>query len=263
MNRKMLLLNLVLLALVAGLLWTLRGQWREVQSRVRALRERQVQAKPVMPPPAPEAPKPVVPAQYFEVADKTLFSRDRNPSVLVDPAPAPPAPPPMPDLPFYSGQMALGEPVVFLSTAKIPQRSYHAGDTIADFRVVGFDRDKMVFEFKGKTIERPLSELRPKETTPASQSTDLANGSATNNAPPAPNAPSALTLAKPKDASGSETGDKTDSGSIDSMLGPDLGGGQRACVEGDNSPSGTVHNGYKKVSMISLLGPLCHWEQTK
>src|SRR5262245_47509977 len=111
MNRKMLLLNLVLLALVAGLLWTLRGQWREVQSRVRALRERQVQAKPVMPPPAPETAKPVVPAQYFEVADKTLFSRDRNSSVVVEPPPPAPAPPPMPDLPFYSGQMAIGEPV--------------------------------------------------------------------------------------------------------------------------------------------------------
>jgi hypothetical protein len=42
--------------------------------------------------------------------------------------------------------------------------------------------------------------------------------------------------------------------------GVELGSGFRACVPGDNSPDGTVANGYRKMLSHSFLGPSCIWK---
>jgi hypothetical protein len=42
--------------------------------------------------------------------------------------------------------------------------------------------------------------------------------------------------------------------------GVDLGSGFRACVPGDNSPDGTVVDGYRKMLSHSFLGPSCIWK---
>ena len=258
----MIFLNVVLLALVAALAWMLRQDWLASQAAERAFLERQAQARKIEPPPAAPVVKPFAAAQYFEVADKSLFSKDRNSIIKEEPPPPPPPPPPVPELPSYHGQMNFGEPVVLLSTAKLPQRTYRAGETVGDFKVARFDQEKIVLEFKGQTVERKLSELRPKETA-------APNAQPGATAPPPPsaaNAPSALTPAKARTVSlgGNADGDnKNNNSSEDSILGPELGGGDRACVEGDSSPNGASHSGYRKVSMLSLVGPLCHWEKVK
>jgi hypothetical protein len=43
-------------------------------------------------------------------------------------------------------------------------------------------------------------------------------------------------------------------------LGVDLGSGFRACVPGDNSPDGTLVDGYRKMISHSFLGPSCVWK---
>lgn len=43
-------------------------------------------------------------------------------------------------------------------------------------------------------------------------------------------------------------------------IGPDLGSGFRACLPGDSSPSGTVVDGYRKVSDRTFMGKSCLWE---
>src|ERR1019366_6395062 len=107
------------------------------------------------------------PAEYIDVAGKMLFSKDRNPTVVVE-APKPVPEPVMPALPNYHGQMSIGEPVILLSmSANATQRSYHAGDQVGDFKLVSFDENRVDFEWKGKNIERKLEELKPKETTAA------------------------------------------------------------------------------------------------
>lgn len=262
MNRRMIWLNLALLALVVALGWILRRDWRATEAGERAFLEQQVQARKITPPPALPVVKPFAPAQYFDVADKSLFSKDRNSVIKVDPPAPPPPPPPVPDLPSYHGQMNFGEPVILLSTAKLPQRTYKIGDTVGDFKLLRFDQEKIVLDFKGQTVERRLAELRPKENL--AQAATAPNPTAPP--PSSANAPSALTPAKAPQVT--SLGGKVDSSSNsnaggDSMLGPEIGGGDRACVEGDSSPSGTSHAGYHKVSMISLLGPLCHWEKEK
>jgi hypothetical protein len=44
------------------------------------------------------------------------------------------------------------------------------------------------------------------------------------------------------------------------VLGVDLGSGFRACVPGENSPDGTVVDGYRKLLSHSFLGPSCLWK---
>ena len=93
MNRKVLLLNLALLALAATLGWQLRVRWLDARTHERTFLSRTPAGPPVLPPPPAQLPKPVSPADYIDVAQKTLFSKDRNPNVIVDPPPPAPAPP--------------------------------------------------------------------------------------------------------------------------------------------------------------------------
>jgi len=256
LNRKLVLLNLALLALAAALAWTLRDNWSGAQSRQRAVIQRTVEPKKLLAPPSPAPVKPVAAADYLDVAAKMLFSRDRNPTVVIEPPPAPPAKPepPMPALPNYHGQMAIGEPVAFLSTSAAAQRGYRAGDTVGDFTLLRFDRETIEFEWKGKSVERKLDGLRPKEVAQAAAPS-----------PPAAPAPKAVP-AKPValgGSSGNSAAGKTDSGSDDPMFGPVQADGTRACVPSDSSPAGTVHSGYRKELTMTLFGAICRWEQQK
>ena len=129
-----------------------------------AVLSRPAHLRTLPPPPSPPAAAPVSPADYLEVAQKTLFSKDRNPNVVVDPPPPPKPEPPMPALPVYWGQMSFGDPVVILTAAKAPeQKSYHAGDNVGDFKLVAFDNDSITFDWNGKQVERKLLELAPKD----------------------------------------------------------------------------------------------------
>ena len=274
MNRRIILLNLALLALVGPLGWILRANWLEAQARERAMLLRKVAPKAVLAPPSLPRAQPATPAEYLDVASKMLFSKDRNPTVVVEP-PKPAPEPVMPALPSYTGQMAIGEqPVIFLSTNNV-QSSYHAGEQIGDFKLVSFDEDNIAFEWKGKSIERKLDELRPKQvvaqTGPGGNagSKSPASGPAPGSVAPLPEANSPAARSNPvtslNGASASKTGDgnSATNASDDGMLGPELTGGFRACVPADTSPAGTIHSGYRKVQAMSIFGPSCDWEPVK
>jgi len=272
MNRRMILLNLALLALAGVLVWILRANWIEAQARERAVLLRKIEPKAVLAPPALPGVKAASPADYIDVASKMLFAADRNPTVIVVPEAPKPAPPPpvMPPLPDYHGQMAIGEPVILLSAGNGGQRSYQAGDQIGEFKLVGFDQEKAVFEWKGKTIERKLEDLRPKQSlaqaapAPAPPSASAPPKSASLDHPDAPAAASAKAVTSLSSASAVKTSDANGNDTAgDEFFGPVLAGGFRACVASDNSPPGTVHSGYRKVQVMSMVGALCSWEQVK
>jgi len=238
-NRKILALNLVLLALLGTLGWMLRAHWRETRAQELATLAKAARAKAVLPPPSPAPPEPVVPANYLDVAQKTLFSKDRNPNVIIETAP-PPAPKveePPPPRPEYFGQMGINEPVAILSTEKGGQKGFRAGDKVGPFKLVAFDRDSITFEWKDKTLRYPLEELKRKET-----------------APPQAGLPPVLT--GPVAPAGPIIGIST---SKDPVLGPS-NGGVRGCITGDNSPAGTVKDGFKKTITPGMFGPMCQWE---
>jgi hypothetical protein len=249
MSRKLILLNVGLIALTAWIGWMLRQHWIETQAHERAIFEAAAHPKPVLAPP-PIAPPPSVTAtQYIDVASKMLFASDRNPNVIIEaPKPEPP-PPPMPALPAYFGQMNFGQPTVILSTASNqPQKSYHAGEKIGPFEIVSFDKQKITFKWNDKPVEKKLDELIVKEappelTQPVGQVVQVVPGS------------------QPSVPVKSLGGSSTDlANKIDEKVGVDMGGGFHGCVTGDNSPAGTIVNGYKKVVTRVLMGMSCHWE---
>ncbi len=250
MNRRLVLLNVALLALAGALVWMLRADWFGARAKESAVLARKVEPKKILAPPSLPPVKPVTPGEYLDVAAKMLFAKDRNPTVVIE-APPPKPEPPMPALPRYYGQMAIGEPIALLSLPPAAQRGYRAGDTIGDFKLVSFDRDKIEFEWRGKSVERKVEDLRPKDEPPPAPRAAAA---------PAPAAPAAT---QAKSLGGGATDSKPEDATGDSMMGPLEAGGSHACLPADKSPSGTVHKDFMKNVTPTIVGILCSWEPIK
>ncbi len=244
MTRRLIALNLLLVALIAAAGWRLRVAWVErEQSSVRFF------AQPVaaLVPPVvliPNPPAKVNAMTYLDVAQQLMFSRDRNPTVIVEVV----APKPMPALPLYYGMINLGEgpKVVLAQTRDSGQRSYQAGQQVGEFKLVAIEQSGLIFEWEGKRVPVTYAEIR--DTRPPGQVQNPAN----RTSPAQPAQP-------PKPA-----GSAVSIGSA-STAGPgaDYGGDVRPCVAGDTSPEGTVSGGFKKVLANSPFGKSCFWEKVK
>lgn len=238
MKRKLVLLNAVLLVLAAAAAWQLRARWLEGRAQ-----ERQMLRQPLkLPPPRAEIPvqppPPATAAAYGEVAQKTLFSPDRNPNVVIEVTP----PKPVPPFPVAYGVMDLGHgPTVILSEKPgAPSRGYSLGAKVGEFTLVSLENDEVVFDWEGTQFRKNLRELKP---APGSQA-----------AAPAPVA--ALPAAAPVRA-------QVVSPSADAGPGVELTAELKACVAGDSSPAGTVREGYRKVVTATPFGQACRWELIK
>ncbi len=240
MRRKLILLNLALLALVSMAAWRLRVNW--LAGRAEETRVLRPSIKPV-PPPALESlqsPKPAVAADYGDVAQRMLFDRDRNPKVVVEVAPAKPLPP----LPVAYGLMDMGSgPLVILSEKPgAANRSYAPGDKIGNFVLAAIEGEELVFEWDGQQVRRTLQDLKPQANSPAPASSASMPVSQ----------PAASTAVQSVGAAPAEGGP-----------GGELTGDLRACQPTDTSPSGTVRGGYRKVVNKTPFGMSCHWEPVK
>ena len=265
MNRRILILDLVLVVFAAGLVWLLRDRYLEARAREKAVLTKKVSPPPVLAPPTPAPVRPAPPSDYVDVAQKMLFSKDRNPNVPID-APKPPPPePPMPALPIYHGQMNLGDPIAILSlpTQASTQKGYHAGDSIGDFKLVAFDADKIELEWHGKTIARKPEELVAKEAPPPSPATPVVGGSPAAAAASSSNSASSAASPKAVTSLGASSGSSGSSNAPPSGLGSEIVPGVHNCLPGDDSPAGTVLNGYQKRVFPSMFGAICRWEQVK
>ena len=242
MTRRLLLLNLALLA-AAGLLgWQLKREWSEAKAREQALRRYHIKPAPAPSMPPLPAVAPFEAAAYSEVAQKNLFSRDRNPDVIVDPPPPPPQKP-VPPFPVARGVMLWGgaPPTIVLSEkAAAQQRAYHPGETMGPWKILSIDDKFVVFEWDGKEFKKRIDELLDK--TPV----EVASA-----------APAAA-------AQRTQTGNVSLNAGAKSGPGVDMGSGVRACVAGDSTPAGSVVDGMKKVVTASPFGgAVCRWEPVK
>ncbi len=179
---------------------------------------------------------------YLEVAQQLMFSRDRNPTVIVEVE----APKPMPALPLYYGMINLGDgpKVVLAGSRGAGQRSYRAGQQIGDFKLLAIEPTGLVFEWDGKRV--PASYAQLKDTEPVSQAPVRA----------APG-PAASQPAKPAVAATS-IGSQQVSGP-----GGSAGADRRMCQAGDTSPEGAVVNGFRKVLAATPFGKSCYWEKVR
>jgi hypothetical protein len=240
MKRKLILLNLVLLALAAGAVWRLRINW--LAGRAEETRVLQPSIKPV-PPPALESMrpgKPAVAAEYGEVANRMLFDPDRNPKVVVEVAPVKPMPP----LPVAYGLMDMGSgPLAILSEKPgAANRSYAPGDKIGSFVLTSIDGEELVFEWSGQEVRRTFQDLKPQSSAPA---------------------PASSAAAPPGRAAAASVQSIGSAAPAEGAPGGQLTGDLKACQPTDTSPAGTVRDGYRKVINKTPFGMSCHWEPVK
>lgn len=231
MRKKLLLLDLALLAAAAVGAAELRAKWQEARKR-----EQVVLGKAVTPlPPPPYTPlakvEPLVAADYGEVAQKMLFSADRNPTVVVEVAP----PKQMPALPLAYGVMDFGDGPAAIMAVKAgqPTAEIREGQPIGEFTLLVIGPDELVLEWDGKKVTKKLADLMAKAAPPGAAGPADTAARRPQAAPP------------PANVSGPGT---------------DVGGGNRACQPGDTLPAGTIRDGMKKVTRVMPMGTLCHWE---
>ena len=243
MRGKLLFLDLALLVLTGLLYWHLRGEWIASHARDLALLNSTLRATKVAGLAPLDKVGAVTAADFADVALKTLFSKDRNPQVIVDPPPPAPVKP-QPPFPVAHGVMIWdGVPptIVLSEKAGGPQKGYRPGDTIGPWTIVSVDNSYADFEWDGKEFKKRIDELIDR--------TPIAQASA---APPSPAAPAAPAAAPQTLVNASKAGP-----------GADTGGGFKACNPNDSSPNGTVVDGMKKVVTATPFGAGCTWQPAK
>ena len=238
MRRKLLLLDVALVAAAVFAGVRVRGQLQDSRRHEQAILTRRVAAPAPPPLPALPAVPPVLPVDYADIAQKMLLDKSRNSTVVVETVPPPP-PVPVPPLPFYHGQMRLpGEgTIVILSVASgAEHQAVHIGDAIGPFKLVEATSHELAFEWQGKTIRKNLDDL-------------LDHGAAAASAPAANVRPAAA--AQP-------SAPKTQQGP-----GQDLTPEIKACVANDSYEDGAEVDGYRKSVVRSPFGTECKWIRVK
>ncbi len=247
MTRKLLLLDLVLVAVMAAAGIQFRKAWVAVKAREAATLRRTV--KPVaLPPLPPLATEPAVaPATYVEVAAKMLFDPSRNPTVVIE-KPPPPPPKPMPPLPFYHGMLNLGDgPIAILSvTASSPHVAVHPGEPIGPFKLLDANGEEVLLEWDGKQIRKTVDELTDhKQNGAVPQQADARTAVA---------APETRTEAPQPEQQ--KPAPKAGPGDITAF-------GFRTCNMNDGLAAGTVMEGFRKTMNATPFGQTCTWNPVK
>jgi hypothetical protein len=245
---RLFFLNILLLAGIAAAalkLMELRDETARREALVRDSAPKLPTAKPVNPVPPPGR---TIAADYLDVAARLLFAKDRNPAVIITP-PAPPPVKPMPALPVAYGVLMMADPPVIMMSAKKAdgQKGYRAGDQVGEFKIVSFDARSIVLEWDGQTLTKDLRDLADRDAQTAALMARQEQAAAAQASPAGAPPKSAEVLGG--------------AGSSSPKLGIDMGGGMRACTE--DSPAGTVVDGYKKVISESPFGKVCRWEKVK
>ncbi len=188
MTRKLMLLNLALLAVLSALTWQMRREWVEAHARAQAFLSVKIAkvAAPIVPPLPRVAPLAAV--AYAEVAQLNLFSKDRNPQVIID-LPPPVKPKPIPPFPVARGVLLWdGTPPTLLLSMRPggEQKSYRAGEQVGDWKIVSVDNQYVVFEWDGKEFKKRIDELMDRTALVAESARPSAAPEPVRNAPAAP-----------------------------------------------------------------------------
>ena len=191
MKTRLIALNVLLVAGIGLLAWQLNARWKQAEAERQAnlnVRIKTVTVPPVTPAPRPES---ATPAQYAQVAEKNLFSNDRNPTVVIEPVKVDP-PKPMPALPVVYGVLGLPSGVKAIMAEKPGQqsRSIRTGDTIGEFKVLALDAQNVKFDWNGKEISKRIDEL-------VDRSNPVGANGQPNSGPAAPPPPPPVAAATP------------------------------------------------------------------
>ncbi len=242
MRQRLLLLNLVLGAAICGAGWQLRRDWLAAREREQATARQTVKPQPPPPLGITKPAKPVAATAYNDIAQKMLFSKDRNPNVVVEVQA--PAAKPMPPLPLLHGVLYLGDTATaILSGGKgnPGQVGVHPGEIFGEFKLLDVSNDEIALEWDGQVINKRVDEMMVQGPAPTVEDSRPARtatpATAPKSAPPQPKGEAAP--------------------------GVDIGAGLSACQPGDTSPAGTIVGNKRKVVSQSPFGESCRWEPLK
>jgi hypothetical protein len=241
LKARLIALNLVLIGAIVAVIWAARVQWDQAEARRTQNLSAAVKAIKTPPPAAVPKPQTAPPAKYADVATKDLFSKDRNPNVVIEP-PKVEKPKPMPSLPVVYGVLGLPSGIKAIMAEKkgAESRPVQKGDSIGEFKIVSLDTTNVVFDWEGQQVARKLDDLVDRSAPPATAS----SGPAVAAGPAVTAGPAAAPAAPPAGNPGKAAPGQTD----------------RPCVAGDKSPNGTVADGYKLSFTDSPFGRInCHW----
>jgi len=233
LSRKFWILNIVLVSIAVYAGVQLRKEWRSAKAREAATLRSPVKTLPLPKyEKLPESP-PVMPTSYADVAQKFLFDKSRNPTVIVEAPPAPP-PKPMPPLPVYHGIMNLGGgTMAVLSLNKdAPHQTIRPGEAIGQFKLVDVNSEEMTLEWDGQTIHKKVDELA---------------------APAAPVEAAAARVEAPSTPTPPPPAQKSGPGEITQF-------GFKTCAVNDGNAEGSVMEGHRKAMHTTPFGQSCTWE---
>ncbi|MBI4905273.1 MAG: hypothetical protein HY820_16685 [Acidobacteria bacterium] len=237
MTKKLILLNLLLLCALGVIGKQLLDMRRAALARKQAALEQKVKPAPAPPLTPVPVPAAVQAAGYLDVAQQTLFSKDRNPNIAVEPE----KPKPVPTFPKLYGVMNLGDgPMAILSDGPGKQKTFRAGEKAGQLLLAEIGADALVFEFEKEKFTKKFTELQVKTEE----------------------APAGGGDSRPAAAAAPATPPPTNIGKVGEP-GRETGGGISACSDNDNSPAGTVSNGKRKVITESPFGKVCRWEPVR
>jgi hypothetical protein len=247
LNRKLLILNILLAIAVIYTGVELRSQYVAAKARQAHMPGPAPKAPPVAPVAPLPTPSAVLPSGYKDVALNTLFDPSRNPNLPVPEPPKPAPPPEPPPLPSYHGMINFGDaagPVALINPADgSGHQEVHAGEMTGAFKLVAFDRQEMALEWEGRTFHKRLGDEgggQPKARAAGAiapiNDVGVIPGQAPKNAVEAPR------------QQGSELGP-----------GVEMTDTVKACQAGDSSPAGAVNGGYRKEVNVSPMGSQCIW----
>jgi len=233
-------LNLALLLALGAEAWRLRQDWVAAHARELAVSHQQAQALPLPPVIFSKPVEPVLAATYADIALKTLFSKDRNPTVVVETKVEPPKP--MPPLPLLYGVMDLPDGTTAIMSEKSGARhlGVRPGEKVGAFTLLAVNRDDITLEWDGKQMVKRIDELIDRSGTPQA----VAEGNTPRTPPtaaPAAAQPDSKPQGKPEP-------------------GTEINNRMRACQAGDTSPAGTQSGGFRKVVTPTPFGNQCRWE---
>lgn len=240
--KRLMLWNLLLAVCATAGIYELRRTWAETRAQEDVVLLRKPATPKVNVPPPPVRPAPFQATNYVDVAQKTLFSKDRNPNVEIVAPPPPPPPPPMPALPHLYGVLGLPSGYVAIMSEKAgsEQKKIRVGDKIGEFNVAKLDTQRITLAWMDKTVDKSIDELldrTPAPAAPAAAPQQLAQAAA---------APAPAAAAGPPQ--------------FGVEIGP-AGHSVRACKGDDTSPPGTVIEGYTKHVENTPFGAACRWLQ--
>src|SRR5262249_51634275 len=185
LKRKLWLLNCVLIAAIAAGAWQVRKDAQEFRKRERMTLAGSPPAPAPFPLPPAAPPQSVTASSYLDIAQKMLWSKDRNSQVIVDP-PKKQEVKPLPPLPGVHGVMNFDGPLVMMSEKPgARQRGVRPGEKIGDFKLVSVDSEQLTLAFEDRTVTKKLDELFDRGAE-SGQAAAAAPAQAASNAPATP-----------------------------------------------------------------------------